>query len=140
MKKSDWSIPAIIAEALDILILIAYLALQICYGVIYSVSIYQVIMNIAAAGLVYAVLTLLAMYPHWVNRITKETCKGRIRVYTLRMLRIFKLIFLVGLLIPCICDVVAVTIPSIYNACLILLLVAVAVYYEVRILLYMRSM
>ncbi len=139
MKKSDWSTGALIAEALDILILLVYMVSQVCYGLLYKVQIYQIILNLLVAVLVYAGLTVLAMYPERLNNLPEKVCIGRVRVYSLRMLRGIKLVFLLGLLIPCICDLVAVDLPAVYNACLILGMFAIAVYYEVRILLQLRN-
>lgn len=139
MKKSDWSIGALIAEALDILMLLVYMVLQICYGLLYSVQIYQIILNLLVAVLVYAGLTVLACYPERLNNLPEKICVGRVRVYSLRMLRGIKLVFLLGLLIPCICDVLAVDLPAVYNVCLIFAMLAIALYYEARILLYLRK-
>ena len=45
--------PAIIGEAIDIIVLLAYITLQIYYSVEYHVSWYSVGMNILVAGLIF---------------------------------------------------------------------------------------
>lgn len=139
MKKEDWSVPAIVFEAVDILTLLAYLILQIVYAVLYHISAVKVVVNLLAVILVYAGLTLLALYPETVNRLPAEACRGRIRVFSLRMIRTEKCLFLLSLLLPCVCDVAAYALPPLYNVCVILWMIAVAVFYEVRIILEFRK-
>lgn len=139
MKWQDWSIPAVVGEAVDILSLIAYIGLQIFYGNAYGIPWYLVGINLLTAGLIYAALTFLAVYPERINRLPEEVCKGEVRKYSLRMVRLDKLIFLVGLLLPCVCDVAGITVPGLYNAGIIILLVLIAVYYEVKILMILKN-
>ena len=134
MKWQDFSIPAIIGEAIDIIVLLAYITLQIYYSVEYHVSWYSVGMNILVAGLIYLALTILAMHPERVNRLSEADCTGLIRIYSLRMLRLVKFVFMLSLLVPCICDVVGIELPSIYNVATIVIMLLTAVYYEVKIL------
>ncbi len=141
MKHSDWPIWAIIAEAVDILALLAYIVLQVLYGLLYQVAIYKVLLNLAVLVVIYVAFTLLALHPELLySQLPTDQVPGRVRVLTLRMLRIIKLVFILGLLVPCIFDVLAIKLSNIYNACLILLLIAIAVYYEVRILLTLRDL
>lgn len=139
MKWQDWSIPAVIGEAVDILSLIAYIGLQIYYGSVYHVTWYMVGVNLLTACLIYVALTLLAVYPERINRIPQELCRGEVRKLSLRMVRFDKLIFLVGLLIPCIFDVAGMELPTVYNAGIIILMIFTAVYYEVRILMILKD-
>lgn len=134
MKWEDWSVPAVIGEAVDVLSLIAYISLQIYYGVIYHVTWYKVGVNLLTACLIYAALTWLAVYPERINRIPKVLCRNEIRKLSLRMVRLEKMIFLVGLLIPCACDVAGMDMPTVYNAAVIILMVSIALYYEIKIL------
>lgn len=134
MKWQDFSIPAIIGEAIDILVLLAYITLQIYYGIEYHVSWYYIGMNILVAGLIYLALTILAMHPERINRLSEENCKGVVRKLSLRMLRLVKFIFMISLLIPCIFDVAGMELPAIYNIAAIIAMILTAVYYEVRII------
>lgn len=139
MNKSDWSVLAVILEAVDVLAGFFYIGLQIFYGILYHVEIYHVILNLLVGILVYAGLTLLAVYPERMNHLPEERCTGKVRIYSLRMIRGLKFIFVAGLLVPCICDVAAVELPNIYNVCMIFLMLGVAVYYEVRIIQNLKS-
>ena len=47
---------------------------------------------------------MLGIYPERVNGLTKEVCTKRVRMYTIRMVRVAKLIFVGGLLVTSICD------------------------------------
>ena len=61
MKKEDWSVPALLAEAVSILLELVYIGLQIYYGVMYHVEPYKFLLNIVVTLLVYIALTLLAI-------------------------------------------------------------------------------
>ena len=100
MKKEDLTVPAILAEAVGILLCILYIGLQIFYGINYHVAPYKYICNLVGLVLVYAGLTILSNHPERINRIPAQMCVGKIRIYSLRMLRLIKLIFVVGLMIP----------------------------------------
>lgn len=139
MKREDWSIPAIIFEAVDILAGIAYCAMQIYYGHLYHVPIYKIGVNVLVAILIYVSLTLLAMYPERINNLSSEVCTGKIRRYSIRMVRMEKCFFLFSLLVPCICDVIGFHLPPLYNVAVIILMLIIAVYHEVRIVLQLRS-
>ena len=76
MKKEDWSVPALLAEAVSILLELVYIGLQIYYGVTYHVEPYKFLLNIVVTLLVYIALTLLAIYPERINRLPAELCFG----------------------------------------------------------------
>lgn len=140
MRKEDWSVAAVIFEAVDILSGLAYCGMQIYYGVLYHIMVYKIIINILVAVLVYAGLTLLAAYPERLNNLPPEVCKGNVRKYSIRMLRVEKCLFLVSLLVPCICDIAAFHMPQVYSVIVILLMLVIAVYYEIRIIWILRDM
>ena len=93
----DLTVPAIIAEAVEIIVGLVYIGLQIYYGVVNHIPPYRFICNIVGLLLVYAGLTVLSNHPEQVNRLAPEVCVGKVRKYTLRMLRLIKLVFVVGL-------------------------------------------
>ncbi|MBO5259860.1 MAG: transglycosylase [Agathobacter sp.] len=140
MEQKDWSIPAVIGEAVDILVLIIYCALQIYYGCAFHVAWYLVAMNLLSAALIYGGLTWLAFHPELINRLPREFCRKEIRKFSLRMIRLEKLIFLVGLLIPCIFDAMAWEIPTVYNAAVVILMIGLAIYYEYKILMILKEL
>ena len=85
MKKNEMTWQVMLIEAVGIVSAIAYLGLQIYYGIAFHVNPVNLMMNLVFMILVYVGLTLLAVYPERVNGLTREVCSGKIRQYTLRM-------------------------------------------------------
>ena len=139
MKKEDLTVPAILAEAVGILLCILYIGLQIFYGINYHVAPYKYICNIVGLVLVYAGLTILSNHPERINRIPAQMCVGKIRIYSLRMLRLIKFVFVVGLMVPCVGDVIGIELKDAYSLVVILAIVLIAALYEYKILLVIRS-
>ena len=139
MRKNDMTWLAMLAEAVAIVSGVIYLGLQVYYGLSYGADLFQMVMNIAAMLLVYAGLTVLTVYPERVNGLTREACSGNVRMYTVRMVRIAKLIFVEGLLFATICDVIGIEINAGYSLVVVVLIVAVAGYYEYRIIRILRD-
>ncbi len=139
MKKSELTWAAMLAEAVGLVSALIYLGLQIFYGITYGAPIIDIVMNVAAMILVYAGLTLLGVYPERVNGFTREVCSGGVRKYTLRMVRGAKLIFVEGLLFTSICDVMGRQLKPGYSLIVVVLIVAVTLYYEYRIIRILRS-
>ena len=139
MRKNDMSWPAMLAEAVTIVSGIIFLGLQVYYGLSYGTDPFQLVMNVAAMLLVYAWLTVLTFYPERVNGLTSETCSGTVRIYTVRMVRLAKLIFVEGLLFTSICDVIGIEVNAGYSLVVVALIVAVAGYYEYRIIRILRD-
>lgn len=139
MHKNEMTWQAMLAEAVGLVSVVVCLGLQIYYGVFYNVSAVHVLMNVAVLLLVYAGLTLLSIYPERVNGLTKEACSGSVRTYTIRMVRMAKLIFAGGLLFTSICDVMGKELPAACTVLILGLMVAVALYYEYRIIRILRE-
>ena len=140
MKKEDWSVPALLAEAVSILLELVYIGLQIYYGVTYHVEPYKFLLNIVVTLLVYIALTLLAIYPERINRLPAELCVGQIRKLSIRMVRLVKFVFVIGLMVPCVCDAAGIQIQEAYSLIVMGLMFVIAVYYEVRIIQILRDM
>ena len=138
MKKNELTWAAMLAEAVGLVSALIYLGLQIYYGMAYGADIFDIVMNVAAMLLVYAGLTLLCVYPERVNGLTREVCSGAVRKYTIRMVRAVKLIFVEGLLFTSICDVMRKQLKPGYSLIVVVLIVAVALYYEYRIIRIIR--
>lgn len=139
MKKSEMTILAMLAEAVGLVSAMIYLGLQIYYAFAYDVKPLNVGMNILVMLLVYAGLTLLAVYPERVNGLSSEVCSGDVRMYTIRMVRLAKLIFVEGLLFACICDVMGMELNAGYSLVVVVLMVLAAFYYEYRIIKILRK-
>ena len=116
-------------EAVGIVAAMIYLGLQIYYGIVYGVAFTGIILNAAILILVYVGLTLLARYPERVNNLPKEICSGKIRKYTIHMVRAVKLIFVLSLLFTSICDAAGVQINKGYSLVTVALIVIVTVVY-----------
>lgn len=134
MKGNENNPAEMLLEAVGIVSGLLYLGLQIYYGLAYDVDAFHMVVNIAALLLVYAGLSLLTVYPEKVNGLTKEACSGRIRSYTIRMVRIVKLIFVVSLLFTSICDVMGHQLNQGYSLIVVVLMAGVTFYYEARII------
>ena len=139
MKKEDWSAVAVIMEAVDLMIGFFYIGLQVYYGYLYHVKVYQVLLNVLVGILIYIGMTLLALYPERMNRLSPEVCQGKVRKYSLQMVRVEKFLFLLTLLIPCICDVIAIDLPAVYSVIAIFAMLIIAVSYEIMILRALRE-
>ena len=140
MRKEDLSVVALLLEAVDLILGLVYIGLQIFYGLYYHVPPYKVILNLLAMVLVYAGLTLLSMNPERINSIPKEICQGTIRKYSLWMVRLIKAIFVVSLLIPSVFDVIGIGIRSVYSLIVIGLILVVAGYCEYHIIQELKNM
>lgn len=125
---------ALLLEAIVIILGLIYIGLQIFYGLYYHIAPYKFILNLLAMVLVYAGLSMLSMYPERINSIPSEICKGKMRTYSLWMLRLIKAIFVISLLIPCVFDALGIGIQSVYSLIVIGLIVVVAGYCEYQIL------
>lgn len=139
MKKEDMTTIDLLLEAVGIVSTLLYLGLQIYYGISYGANLVTVLMNGAVLVLVYLGLTMLTVYPERVNGLTKETCSGQVRRYTIHMVRLIKLIFVTGLLFASICDVMGHEINSGYSIIVVVLVVLVTVYYEWKIIRILRK-
>lgn len=139
MRKRDLTPAAVLAEAVSIVAGIVYFVLQVIYGFFYPAAWRQPVLNILMAGLVYAALTLLSLYPERLNHLSPEACRGDIRKYSLRMVRMVKLLFMCGLMVPCICDIAGYPMSGLYTAAGIGLMLFVAIFYEVKIIGLLRN-
>ena len=140
MRREDVSVVALLLEAIDLILGLVYIGLQIFYGLYYHVPAYKFILNLLAMILVYAGLTLLALYPEKINSIPRQVCQGTIRKYSLWMVRLVKTIFVVSLLVPCVFDAMGVGIRSVYSIIVIGLILVVAGYCEYRIIQELKNL
>ena len=139
MRKDEMTTTDLLLEAVGIVAAFVYLGLQIYYGIIYGAELISILMNGVMLILVYVGLTLLCFYPEKVNGLTKEACTGTVRIYTIHMVRAVKLIFVISLLFTSICDVMGVQLNGGYSLVAVALIVAVTVFYEVKIIRLLRK-
>lgn len=139
MRKEDMSAVALLLEAVVLILGIVYIGLQLFYGFYYHIGIFKVVMNLLIMILVYVGLSILSVYPERINRIPEEYCVGNIRKYSIRMVRFVKTIFVVGLLVPCVFDVLGIGIQSAYSLIVIGLIIAISIFYEWLIIKEIRN-
>ncbi len=139
MRKDEMTTTDLLLEAVGIVAAFVYLGLQIYYGIIYGAELISILMNGVMLILVYVGLTLLCFYPEKVNGLTKEACTGKVRIYTIHMVRAVKLIFVISLLFTSICDVMGIQLNGGYSLVAVALIVAVTVFYEVKIIRLLRK-
>lgn len=140
MKKEDMTWGAMLAEAVCLVAALIYLGLQIYYGITYGAKTVNVVSNILMIVLMYAGLTMLCIYPEWVNGLRREVCTGDIRRYTLRMVRIEKLAVTLGVLFASIFDVAGKVLSGWYVVAAAGLMIAVVIYYEYKIIRILRDL
>lgn len=140
MRKDDMTPASTLLEAVGIILGMVYCGLQIYYGITFHVSPFKYILNLLIMILVYAGLTILSNYPERINNIPTEICTGKIRSYSLWMIRIVKFVFIAGLLIPCVFDAAGRGIRSNYSIFVIGVILIVAVYCEYRIIQELKKM
>ena len=73
-------------------------------------------------------------YPERVNGLSREVCTGAIRRYTIRMVELIKLVFVLSLLFTSICDALGYRVDAAYSLIVMGLILVVAVVFEVKII------
>lgn len=134
MNKNEMSTAELLLEAVGIVTAVLYIGLQIYYGILYGSGMLHICLNSAVMILVYSGLTLLQVYPERVNSLTKEACSGKVRKLTVRMVRSVKLIFVISLLFTSICDIMGIELNAGYSLVVVVLIVAVTLRYEYKII------
>lgn len=134
MRKRDMTAVAVTIEIICAILGIAYCGLQIYYGYYYRVNPLTLILNLLVAILVYAGLSMLSCYPERLNALDPEVCIGKIRKYSIRLIRLVKVVFTASLLVPCVSDAFGYQMDAIYSLVVVALVVIIAVFYEVKIL------
>lgn len=139
MKIKDWTAAGLLTEATALVASLIYLGLQIYYGILYGVVMVKLITNIMVFILVFTGLTLLALFPEKVNRLSVQSCQGKIRQDTIWMVRLIKLIFVLSLLFTSICDILGIQIEAAYSLMAAGMMLATAIFYETRIIRRLRE-
>lgn len=124
---------ALFVECIIIFLAVIYGALQVIYGIRYHIPMTHYLLNILAVAVVYLLQTYLYFNPWKINRLPREVCVGKVEKYSMHLAQIEKLIFIGGLLVPCIFDLAGIELKEGFSVILICLLVGVAIFYEWRI-------
>ena len=139
MKKEEMTTVDLVLEAVTIVAALVYFGLQIYYGVSYGAGALNILLNILTMLLVYAGLSLLQNYPEKVNGLQKEVCTGKIRTYTIHMLRGIKVVFILSLLLTAVCDAMGGQMDGAYSLIVVGLILLIAILYEVQIIKIIRK-
>ena len=128
MKKNHLSTETLVFEIISAIAALFYMGLQVYYGIVLILI------------LVYMGLTVLAIYPERVNGLSREVCTGAIRRYTIRMVELIKLVFVLSLLFTSICDALGFRVDAAYSLIVMGMILVVAVVFEVKIIKILRKL
>lgn len=140
MKKNHLSTEALVFEIISSIAALFYMGLQVYYGIVYGAGAVRIVMNVLILILVYMGLTVLAVYPERVNGLSREVCTGAIRRYTIRMVELIKLVFVLSLLFTSICDALGYRVDAAYSLIVMGMILVVAVVFEVKIIKILRKL
>ena len=135
MKKNHLSTETLVLEIISAIAALFYMGLQVYYGIVYGAGAVRIVMI-----LVYMGLTVLAIYPERVNGLSREVCTGAIRRYTIRMVELIKLVFVLSLLFTSICDALGFRVDAAYSLIVMGMILVVAVVFEVKIIKILRKL
>lgn len=139
MKKNRLSTEELVFEIISAVAALFYMVLQVYYGIVYGAGAMRILMNVLILILVYTGLTMLIRYPERVNGLPREVCTGDIRKYTIRMVELIKLVFVLSLLFTSICDALGYHIDAAYSLIVMAFILMIAVVFEVKIIKILRE-
>lgn len=139
MKKNRLSTEKLVFEIISAVAALFYMVLQVYYGIVYGAGAMRILMNVLILILVYTGLTMLIRYPERVNGLPREVCTGDIRKYTIRMVELIKLVFVLSLLFTSICDALGYRIDAAYSLIVMAFILMIAVVFEVKIIKILRE-
>lgn len=140
MKKNHLAAETLVFEIISAIAALFYMGLQVYYGIVYGAGAVRIAMNALILILVYMGLTVLAIYPERVNGLSREVCTGAIRRYTIRMVELIKLVFVLSLLFTSICDALGYRVDAAYSLIVMGMILVVAVVFEVKIIKILRKL
>lgn len=140
MKKNHLSIETLVFEIISAIAALFYMGLQVYYGIVYGAGAVRIVMNVLILILVYMGLTVLVIYPERVNGLPRGVCTGEIRKYTIRMVELIKLVFVLSLLFTSICDALGYRVDAAYSLIVMGMILVVAVVFEVKIIKILRKL
>ena len=102
----------------------------------------RIVMNVLILILVYMGLSCAGYLSRTrVNTgLSREVCTGAIRKYTIRMVELIKLVFVLSLLFTSICDALGYRVDAAYSLIVMGLILVVAVVFEVKIIKILRKL
>lgn len=136
MEKKEYKIWEIIIETVTAVGVIVFLGLQIYYRYVYESSFIVFLYHFLPVILLYAGMTVLQMFPEFLNGKNSEPLQGMVRVYAVRMLRNAKLLLILGLLLPSVADALGMGMNAAYSILIMAGILLNIVYYLYRIYYY----
>ena len=121
MKKNRLSTEELVFEIISAVAALFYMVLQVYYGIVYGAGAMRI------------------RYPERVNGLPREVCTGDIRKYTIRMVELIKLVFVLSLLFTSICDALGYRIDAAYSLIVMAFILMIAVVFEVKIIKILRE-
>lgn len=115
MEKKELNIWEIIIETVTIIGVIVFLGLQIYYGYVYKRSLIVFLYHFLSVILLYAGLTVLQIFPEFLNGKNSEPLRGMVRIYAVRMIRSAKMFVILGMLLPSVADALGVRMSAAYS-------------------------
>ena len=114
MPKKDIQVWEIIIESIAAVAAVVIIALQLYYGYIYESGIATMVYRLLPLVLLYAAMTVLQIYPEFLNGMGSEPLQGMVRVYAVRMVRNIKLLLVFGILLPSAADVLGISFKDLF--------------------------
>ena len=136
MPKKDIQVWEIIIESIAAVAAVVIIALQLYYGYIYESGIATMVYRLLPLVLLYAAMTVLQIYPEFLNGMGSEPLQGMVRVYAVRMVRNIKLLLVFGILLPSAADVLGISVDEAYSVLVLSGILGNIGYYILRIYKY----
>ena len=138
MKKES-ELFEIVIETVTALAILIYIGLQIYYAYTYESSITVVLYHFLPVLFLYIGMTMLQIFPEYLNGIKSEPLKGMVRVYAVHMVRINKMFLIIGMLLPSIADALGIRMNPAYSLLLMGCVLGTIVYYLYKIYQYNKK-
>ncbi|MFV0466055.1 MAG: hypothetical protein ACK5ML_08275 [Lachnospiraceae bacterium] len=129
MNRKERKFWDVFIETICIIGAVIYFVLQFYSGMYYKLEISDRLMRMLTMFLLYSGLTILQMHPELMNIGCEDCLEGKVRIYAIRMMRMIKLIIVVGMLIPSLGDVFGLTLNAAYSLIIAICIVLNIAYY-----------
>lgn len=136
MMKKEWKIWEIIIETVTVVAALAFTGLQVYYGYLYKRSMTALIYHLLPVLCLYIGMMALQIFPELLNGFGSEPLQGKVRVYSVRMVRTCKMFVMLGMLFPSAADALGIEMDAAYSLFIMAGILGTIVYYLFRIYLY----
>ena len=115
MEKKDLEVWEIVTEVLTAAAAVVFFGLQVYYKYLYESGIVTLLYHLLPVLLLYTGMTVLQMFPEFLNGRGSEPLLGKVRIYVIRMVRNIKFLLVLGMLIPSVGDAVGAGVNAAYS-------------------------